>query len=173
MRRRVVTCVVSALLLATAAGCDADGADGGSGGGGKCAEGDPAVVKQVMAGARKDFRPVLADGSPGVHVDHLELLDSSVGRLPEKDRKFGADQLLVVAVSTVLGDEDASDGIAGFDGTTIFALDADGKLLGPAGAFTASLFDLTSPSDPGWLAWGDKVETSSLAGKLYGCVDPD
>lgn len=107
-----------------------------------------------------------------MQIDHLDVLESSVGQLPPKDRKFGAEQLLAVLISTVLGEEDASEGMSSFEGTILFALDADGKLLGPAGEFTASLFDLESPLDPGWLEWGDTVETSILAGELYGCVDP-
>lgn len=169
MRRRVLTCVVAAVLLASGAGCDADGGESR----GACAEADPAVVEQIKTGARSDFRPVLPDGTPGVQIDHLEVLESSVGQLPLKDRKFGAEQLLALLISTVLGEEDASEGMSGFEGTILFALDADGKLLGPAGEFTASLFDLESPPAPGWLEWGDEVETLTLAGELYGCVDPD
>jgi hypothetical protein len=156
--------VVSAVLLA-AAGC-------GAGSGQDCAVAEPALVKEVMAGARTDFRPTLADGSPGIFIDHLEVRESGVGQLPEKDRKLGADQLVVLLVSVVLGGEDASDGIGSFQGPVYFALDADGKLLGPAGAFTAAQFDLESPPDPAWLEWGDKVETSTLANELFGCVDP-
>lgn len=167
MRRRVLTGVVSAVLVATGTGCN------GGGGLEACAEADPEVVKQIMAGARTDFRPVLPDGGLGIHIDHLEVLESSVGRLPQEDRRFGADQLLVLLISVVLGAEDASDGFGGFQGTILFALDPDGELLGPAGEFTASQFDLASPTDPGWLEWGDEVETSTLAGELFGCVDPD
>lgn len=168
MRRRVLTCAVSAVLLATGAGCDADGADGGA-----CADADSAVVKQIKAGARKDFRPVLPGGRPGVQVDHLELHDSSVGKLPAEDRKFGAEQLLAFSVTSFLGGEDAADGFGSVEALTLFALDGDGKLLGPADPFTASLFDLTTPADPGWLAWGDKRVDSPLASELFDCVDPD
>lgn len=168
MCRHVLTCVMAAVLLATGAGCDANGASGQD-----CDEADPAVVKEIMAGARTDFRPVLPGGKEGIYIDHLEVRKSGVGRLPEKDRKFGADQLVVLLVSTVLGGEDASHGFGSIQGPIYFALDADGKLLGPAGAFTAAQFDLTSPADPGWLEWGDKVESSKLANELFGCVDPD
>lgn len=170
MRRRLLTCVVTAALLVAGAGCDA-----GSGGGSpdQCPEADPAVVKQIMAGARTDFRPTLPDGRPGIQIDHLEVLESGVAPLPAKDRKFGADHLLVLLISTVLSGADASDGFQSIKGPIYFALDADGKLLGPAGAFTASQFDLASPKDAGWLTWGDKVEASKLGSELYGCVDPD
>jgi hypothetical protein len=174
MFRRVLTLVVLVLgLMMAACGTDGAGDANGDAAGGACADADPAVVKQVMAGARSNFRPVMAEGETGVQIDHLELLDSTVGQLPKKDRKFGAEQLLVLKISTVLGGSDASDGFGSIEGTVLFALNADGKLLGPAGAFTASQFDLGSPTDPGWLAWGDKVEVSPFAGKLYGCVDPD
>lgn len=164
MRRRVLRCVI-VMVLASGAGCDV-------GSGQDCPVGEPALVKEIMAGARTDFRPDLPGGT-GIHIDHLEVRESGVGRLPEKDRKFGADRLVVLLVSVVLGGEDASDGFGGFQGPMYFALDADGKLLGPAGAFTAAQFDLESPPAPGWLEWGDEVETSTLAGELYGCVDPE
>lgn len=173
MRSRAVMCVVSAVALVSAA-CSTGG--GGTGGGdgsdGRCDAADPALVDQVMAGARQDFRPELPDGRPGVQIDHLEARDSSVGRLPAEDRKYGAERLLALQISVVLGGDDASDGIPGFQGPVFFALDGDGELLGPAGQFTASQFDLASPADPGWLAWGDEVETSSVANSLAGCVDP-
>ncbi|KAA1378220.1 hypothetical protein [Aeromicrobium fastidiosum] len=159
------------VVLTAGAACDADGGTGGPRR--SCEEADPAVVKQIMAGAKTNFRPTPPDGGTGVLVDHLELLKSGVGQLPEKDRKFGADQLVVLLVTTVLGGKDASGGISGYDGPLYFALDADGKLLGPAGEFTASHFNLESPADAGWLAWGDKVETSKLGNDLFGCVDPD
>jgi len=168
MGRRTLACWLSAVLLATGTAC---GADGG-GARGDCDEADPAVVKEIMAGARTDFRPVQPDGSPGIQVDHLELLESGVGELPEKDREFGAEQLLVLKISTFLAGEDASDGFERIDGTVSFALDDDGDLLGPAGTFSASLFDLPSPPEPGWLAWGDKVEVSALANDLFVCVNP-
>lgn len=164
MHSRAIAGVVST-VLAAGAGCDA--------GGERCVEGDPAVVKQIMAGARTNFRPILPDGRPGIQVDHLELLDSSVGRLPPNDRNFGADQLLVMSFSTVLGGSDASDGFASVETLTTFGLDADGKLLGPADAFTASLFDLASPTDPGWLAWGEELVDATLANDLFDCVDPE
>ena len=172
MFRRMLAGLIGAVILVAGTACDAD-RTGGGGSGGSCEEADPTVVKQIMAGAKTNFRPTPPDGGTGVLVDHLELLKSGVGQLPEKDRKFGADQLVVLLVSTVLGGKDASGGISGYDGPLYFALDADGKLLGPAGEFTASHFNLESPADAGWLAWGDKVETSKLGGELFGCVDPD
>ncbi|KAA1378219.1 hypothetical protein [Aeromicrobium fastidiosum] len=129
------------------------------------------MVKQIMAGARTNFRPTLPDGSAGVLVDHLKPLDSSVAKLPEKDRKFGADKLVVLLVSTVLGGEDASGGIKGFDGALYLALDSEGKLLGPVGTFSTPYFDLESPADAGWLPWGDKVENTKLGFDLFGCVN--
>jgi hypothetical protein len=168
--RCAVAAALAVVLLATGAGCGVDRA--GRGVAGSCDEADPAVVKQVMAGARTNFRPTLPNGSTGVLVDHLEPLDSSVGRLPKKDRKFGADELVVLRVSTVLGGEDASGGIKGFDGALYLALDEDGKLLGPVGTFSTPFFDLESPGDPGWLPWGDKVENTKLGFDLFGCVNP-
>jgi hypothetical protein len=168
MRRHVSATVLTAVLAASGAACSTGGGNPGE----ECAETDPAVVKKIMKGARTDFRPVLADGRPGVQVDHLEALESVVGQLPERDRKFGADQLVVLQVKTFLGAEDASEGLGSFNGPVYFALDADGELLGPAGTFTASLFDLPAPKDPEWLAWGDKVETSTLGNDLFGCVNP-
>jgi hypothetical protein len=170
MSRRVLALVLGAVVVATGAACDADRAAGG--GAGSCEEADPAVVKQIMAGAKTDFRPTQPDGSPGVLIDRLKPLDSSVAPLPKKDQKFGAQRLLALQVSVVLGGEDASGGIGGFDGAVYFALDADGKLLGPAGAFTAAQFDIPSPSDPGWLPWGDKVESTKLGYDLAACVEP-
>ena len=167
--QRAAFSLVAIFVLATVAACDLDRASGGSAG--SCDEADPAVVKQIMAGAKTNFRPTPPDGGTGVLVDHLEFLDSSVAKLPEKDRKFGADMLLVLLVSTKLGGEDASGGITGFDGALYLALDADGKLLGPVGTFSTSYFDLESPADPGWLAWGDKVESTKLGFDLFGCVN--
>ena len=167
--RCVVAGVLAFVVLVAAAACDADRASGGRAG--SCDEADPAVVKQIMAGAKTNFRPTPPDGGTGVLVDHLKPLDSSVAKLPKKDRKLGADQLLVLLVSTVLGGEDASGGITGFDGALYLALDADGELLGPVGAFSTSFFDLESPGDPGWLVWGDKVENTKLAFDLFGCVN--
>lgn len=56
---------------------------------------------------------------------------------------------------------------------TSTGLDADGKLLGPADTFAASLFDLASPTDTGWLAWGEELVGSTLANDLFDCVDPE
>ena len=175
MRRRILACAASvAALVATVSGCDT-GSSGGGGGGrdGSCDEADPAVVKQIMKGARTDFRPTLPDGRPGVQVDHLELLESGAERLPAEDRKFGADRVVVLLTSTVLGGADASDDIGGVEGPVYFALDAKGELLGPVGQFSASLFDLPMPADAGWLEWGNGIEDSTFGGDLYGCVDPD
>lgn len=47
-----------------------------------------------------------------------------------------------------------------------------GRLLGPVGTYTASMFDLEAPQDPGWWEWGEKVEVSPVAGELYDCADP-
>ena len=171
MGRRVLTCVVATVLLATGAACDVSGADRSDQG--SCDEADSAVVDRVMAGARTNFRPVLPDGRPGILVDHLEVKESGVKRLPEKDREFGADRVLVLLVSTFVGGQDSAEGIGSFDGPVHFALDADGELLGPVGQFTTSLFDLEAPTDTGWLTWGDSVEDSTFGGSLYECVDPD
>ncbi|WP_283252212.1 hypothetical protein [Aeromicrobium wangtongii] len=35
------------------------------------------------------------------------------------------------------------------------------------------LFDLTSPDDPDWSAWGAKIADSDLAYDLFGCLQPD
>lgn len=169
MRRRALACAVAAVLVASGTGCSAD-----SGGpGDECAETDPAVVKEIMAGARSDFSPPVDDaGTPGPRIDHLEARESVVGKLPQDDRKFGADRLVVLLVSTVLGEEDAADDFGSYQEPLYFALDAKGELIGPAGSYTTSYFDLASPADPEWLAWGDKVESSTLGNDLFGCVNP-
>lgn len=165
MRRSVVVSVAVAMVLATSVGC--------TGSWDRCPEADADVVEQIMAGARTDFRPVLPDGRPGIQIDHLETIGSSVGRLPENDRKFGADQLLVLSIWTYVGEEDASGDFGRIKGEVLFVLDADGKLLGPADEFTASLFDLSTPADPGWQEWGEKLIESSTFSELATCVDPD
>ncbi|MBD8607884.1 hypothetical protein IFT73_13560 [Aeromicrobium sp. CFBP 8757] len=170
MLRQTLACGIGAAIVATGAACDANSeSDAGAG---SCDGADSTVVQQIMAGARTDFRPTLADGSPGVLIKRLEPLDASVAKLPEKDREFGADQLVALQVSVVLGGEDTSGGIGGFDGPVYFALDAEGKLLGPVGQFTASQFDLESPADADWLSWGDKVESTELGFGLADCVKP-
>lgn len=153
--------VALVLLVSTACGTERER--------GTCDEADPAVVKKIMAGARSDFRTTASDVSPGIQIDHLELLASGSDRLPEGSRKFGADRLVAILVSTVLGDGEASDQV---EDVVLFAVDADGVLLGPVGTHSSSRFDLKSPDEPGWLAWGEETEDLSLAFDLLVCLSP-
>lgn len=137
-----------------------------------CAQPDEAVVEQIMAGARENFRPVV-DGEQGVLVRRLELEDAAVGTLPRADRKFGAEQLVVLLVSVTFGDEAASGGISGTTEPVAFVLDGDGELIGPAGEYTAAHFDLDAPKDPEFLAWGGEVETSAVGDEVFRCVNPN
>jgi hypothetical protein len=124
------------------------------------------VVEQIMGGARENFRPVV-DGQQGVLVERLELQDAAVGTLPEADRRFGADQLVVVLVSVTFGGEYASGGI---NGTTepVAVLDGDGNMIGPAGEYTAAHFDLDAPKDPEFLAWGARSRPRPLGTRCSG-----
>lgn len=166
MRKPAIAAAVAALLMATA-GCGT-GRERGA-----CDEADPAVVKQIMASARTDFRAPMSYVSPGLQIDHLELLASGSAALPKENREFGAERLVAVLVSTVLGGKDASAGDGSVDDVMFFAVDADGALLGPLGPHTAVLFDLTSPDESGWSSWGEETEDLSLAFELFRCLQPE
>lgn len=163
--RGVAACVVA---LATLTGCGSDAA--GRPSVGTCTDPDKAVVKQIMAAARTDFRPVTPSGERGVEVAGIELVDAGSTRLPAKDRKLGADQVVVLLVWMTFGGQDASEDLQRVQGRVEFALDEDGRLLGPVGAFSASAFDLDMPPDPEWLAWGNRLEESDTAEFFLGCV---
>lgn len=126
-----------------------------------------------MVGARSDFSPPVDDeGTPGPRIDHLEARESVVGKLPPEDRQFSADRLVVLLVSTVLSEKDAAGDFENYQEPLYFALDAKGEIIGPAGSYTTSYFNLLSPAYAEWLAWGDKVERSTIGDDMSGCVNP-
>jgi hypothetical protein len=172
LMRRCAFGVAMSFVVAALAGCGGSEASGVPNVG-TCTDADEPVVEQIMAGARTDFRPVTPSGRRGAQVAEIELVEAGATRLPAKDRKFGADQVVVLLVWMTFGGEDASGDIQRVQGRVQFALDEDERLLGPVGAFSASAFDLPMPKDPGWLEWGDRLEESDTAETFLGCVGED
>ena len=172
MPRGLICAAITVVMTAAAVASCGSGSGSRGEDGGECSEPDKAVVEQVMAGARENFRPVSPDGEEGAFISRIELIGAQEATLPADDRRFGAERLMAVNVSTVMGGEDASGDFNTIEGPVVFALDSEGRLLGPVGTYTASMFDLEAPQDPGWWDWGEKVEVSPFAGELYDCVDP-
>lgn len=116
-------------------------------------------------------RQALSDELAGERrVDKVEVLDSSTIDIPDGQRQYGAERLLALAVEATFGD-DATPSFPGVLSTALFALDADGALIGPVNPIARTLFRMTDPDDAGWSAWSQEVSSSSAGRRVRGCVD--
>lgn len=162
IRSRSATACIAALFALSACDSSSPGKDEPV-----CDPADKAVVAEIMAKARTNFK----DGDT-IH-DHFEFVKGATAPIPEGRRQFGAERVMVLLVKVFLRDDSLTEEFQGVQGPVWVVLDGDDKPLAPLGADSRPFFDIQPPPDPGWTAWADGLADSDFAYDLFGCVNPN
>lgn len=156
-KQRVVQAVVAgAVMVPVLAGCALIPGNG-------CEEPDEAIVDELMAHAKTDF---VAGES---RIERLEFREAAQGELPEELRRFGATDIVVIRGVSYFKNA-VSDELAGVHVNNTFVIDDEGHPVGALDTFARKGFDIQAPDEPGWDAWVERVNDSSVELDVSQCV---